>query len=381
MIEDEAAYTVHLKDNGDLEIQQKDGPSIAEDPDNQVYCSFLTWMSHRDTDDIKKYNINSKSNYYCEMSSLIEGLKRLATVIHVRRDSPDASWQVEQGGSFKVRGRYEFSNIYKASAISAGTYADGSSVGLGERTGFIGRPSPIWVRPALIEELNRRLPDDKDEVRKLSTWPIERSFVYFDISDYSELLPGYQVLIVNSLVRIVNDPNLWSHIAARESKADLEARIFTGDGCIFAFTDPLKASFFAAYLAYLIEWLIAKKRLPVEFHFRMGVHVGPVFSLWDPGRNGWNYVGAGIIGGQRILSVIGKDQDDVLFMSSEHRQRVTAQREIPDYLPDVHGLAYNRGRRADKHGNYWRVYEVNHTEIMSRYRHLINDYIENVWEV
>jgi tetratricopeptide (TPR) repeat protein len=32
-------------------------------------------------------------------------------------------------------------------------------------------------------------------------------------------------------------------------------------------------TYFAAYLAHLIELMVAKKKLSVDFHFRMGVHI------------------------------------------------------------------------------------------------------------
>ena len=73
-----------------------------------------------------------------------------------------------------------------------------------------------------------------------------------------------------------------------------------GDGYIFVFDDSVSATYFAAFLAQLVESMISNKRI-VEFHFRMGVHVGKVFGFYDIGRDGWNYVGDGINGGNRVL--------------------------------------------------------------------------------
>ena len=110
-----------------------------------------------------------------------------------------------------------------------------------------------------------------------------------------------------------------------------------------------------------------QKTLPVSYHFRMSVHSGPVYSFWDPGRNGWNYIGDGINGGARVLAAIGKDVDDVLFISAEIKQSMTT---IADQAK-MHGLLLNslqnKGRRPDKHGHPWRVYEVNHTNAISAY--------------
>lgn len=54
-----------------------------------------------------------------------------------------------------------------------------------------------------------------------------------------------------------------------------------GDGYIFVFREAMEATYFAAYLAHLIEVMVANRQLPVNFHFRMGVHVGPVYTFWE----------------------------------------------------------------------------------------------------
>ncbi len=47
----------------------------------------------------------------------------------------------------------------------------------------------------------------------------------------------------------------------------------------------------------------------------------------------------------------------MVFISAQLRQRILAE-EKPVHYPDVLGSAHNRGRKADKHGNPWRVYEL-----------------------
>lgn len=183
--------------------------------------------------------------------------------------------------------------------------------------------------------------------------------------------PGHQVLVINSIVQIVNNEYYWGFPDSRETRDDLEAMICIGDGYIFVLRDPLKAAFFAAYLAHLIEVLQANGVLLVEFHFRMGAHVGKTYSFWDPGREKWNYIGEGINGGQRVLSAIGKDTDDVLFLSAQLRKKLSAQPDPESEILSALGDVHNRGRRVDKHGNPWRVYEVNHTNLMSRYNRYI----------
>jgi class 3 adenylate cyclase len=137
-----------------------------------------------------------------------------------------------------------------------------------------------------------------------------------------------------------------------------------GDGYIFVLKVPEGATYFAAYLARLVEVLVARRLVPVEFHFRIGVHFGPVFSFWDPGRGkegDWNYIGNGINGGRRVLEAVGKDQDDVVFVSGQVYEWLSAQGIDESQCERIVKCLRNRGRKEDKHGNLWRVYEVDHT--------------------
>src|SRR5262249_2009567 len=145
-----------------------------------------------------------------------------------------------------------------------------------------------------------------------------------DVSDFSKSKAGQQALIINSLVYVVTEGAFWFGWAESLPKA-IEARLCLGDGYIFVFQRAVDGAYFAAYLAQLIEALAARKdrfRLPVEFHFRMGVHVGEVYSFWDPGRKDWNYIGEGINGGARVLTAIDKTYDDQVFISGEVRQAI-----------------------------------------------------------
>jgi class 3 adenylate cyclase len=136
-----------------------------------------------------------------------------------------------------------------------------------------------------------------------------------------------------------------------------------GDGYIFVFESPLDGAFFAAYLAELIEALVAHQRLPVDFHFRMGVHVGEVYTFWDPGRKDWNYIGEGINGGNRVLAAVGKEQDDVVFISGQVRKAIYPLKQTNSLAVEVLNCLTNRGRKEDKHKNPWRVYELNHSSL------------------
>jgi class 3 adenylate cyclase len=232
--------------------------------------------------------------------------------------------------------------------------------------GTVSEESSLWISKELDAKLADELDDEASDVRRLSTWPIRRTFVYTDISDFSKFRPGQQVLMVNGLARIARQHDFWDgDPLARRALADLETMLCIGDGYIYVFKDSAHATYFAAHLAALIELLWAKALFPVEIHFRMGVHVGPVYCFWDVGRNDWNYIGEGINGGQRVMSVIGRETDDVVFISSRVRQELLASSDHEGPARLLLSNAQNRGRRHDKQGNPWRVYEVSHTNVIS----------------
>jgi class 3 adenylate cyclase len=232
--------------------------------------------------------------------------------------------------------------------------------------GIVGADSRLWMPEELDRILAEELDDEASGIRRLSNWPIRRAFVYTDVSDFSEFRPGQQALVVNGLAGIARRHDFWKGDPLADGAiANLETTLCIGDGYIFVFKNSAHATYFAAHLAALIELLGAKTLLPVEIHFRMGVHVGPVYCFWDQGRNDWNYIGEGINGGQRVMSVIGRETDDVVFISSRVRQDLLASSDGDGSARLILSNLQNRGRRQDKHGNPWRVYEVNHANLIS----------------
>jgi hypothetical protein len=128
------------------------------------------------------------------------------------------------------------------------------------------------------------------------------------------------------------------------------------------FKEPRYAAFFAGCLASLVEQRIASGKL-IEFHFRIGVHTGQVFRFWDQCRSEagrWNYVGKGITDGERVLTAIGPDKDDVVFLSADTRRRIMAARLPHESTYEVSQWLQNRGRQKDKHGEFRRLYELDH---------------------
>jgi hypothetical protein len=306
--------------------------------------------------------------FFCAEGPLVDHFKKFGAFIYTTPAvTAESNRQVAAAPINGLYGDHTFYLLDKAARRTEDPDYDNTGFGGTERSGFVGVNSRVYITQPLLVDLNKLLSNDRENVRRISSWPIERCFVYIDVSDFSKMPAGHQALVINSIVSIVENTDYWPPGGApRESNADREAMICIGDGYIFVFRDALKAAFFAAFLAHLIEFLEANGGLPVPFHFRMGAHIGRVYSFWDPGRKDWNYIGDGINGGQRVLSAVGKGTDDVLFVSGQLRKKIMAQ-ERPDGFPDILGDLHNRGIRLDKHKNPWRVYEVNHTNLMSRY--------------
>ncbi len=234
-----------------------------------------------------------------------------------------------------------------------------------------GTVDPIWIPLSLWKQLSEQLPDDSSEIRKLSSWPVDRTFVYLDISDFSRASYGHQLLIINSLIQMVMDESLWTDenglfAGYREwGSRQLESMICIGDGYIYAFADPVAATLFAARLACIIEHSVAQKKV-LPLHFRIGVHAGPVSFFWDAGAKQWNYSGEGIVGGRRVLDAVGRRVDDVIYVSGEVRSRIMVSGGRSARSMDRESLMQcliNRGRRSDKHDRPWRVYEMNHSAV------------------
>ncbi len=357
-----AAITYEVTRNaaGELQqvVRQPGGGLVAIDENQQDFCDFLTWAAHQDPPlDAAPYGVKRESLYFSDRLPLIEHCKRWGSMIYTQPEPSHGGHRIARGEV--VRGPHgdAYYGLLQAVALAPG--AGPTAYG-----GVTARPSNVFVTRRLFDDMQGRLAHEDDPIRRLSTSTMDRCFVYIDISDFSKYPPGQEVLILNSILGVIQVPRYWNPGPALNAWQAVEAKMCIGDGYIFVLRDPMLAVYFAAYLAQVLEVMVARKLTPVDFHFRMGVHVGPVYSFWDPGRNDWNYIGEGINGGQRVLSAIGKDTDDVLFISGQVRQALTANNDDSDPYPRILASLQNRGRRADKHGMPWRVYEVHHSQLI-----------------
>ncbi len=289
-------YTFQPFDDDSYEIRSSSGKALDRNFESQDFLDALTWASNHEPTLFPGHKLERGYHFFCAAQPLIDHLKNSGIIMHTCRPAPNQKYRIMmKGRSFHVNQESpQMFNMTQSVEIKEDSEYEGLlSAGMTERSGLTGRPSRIYLTAKLVDELDRRLQSDKDDVRRVSSWPIERYFVYLDISDFSRQPPGRQVLILNSIVEILKDQSYWNESLwgiLRSAPDRIEAKLCIGDGYIFVFDDPFLTISFAAAFAYLIEALVANQLVPVSYHFRMSAHVGLVYTFWDPGRSGWNYI-------------------------------------------------------------------------------------------
>lgn len=370
----EPEWSVLRDENGIcMGVRLHNGPIISPE-----VPEFLKWNSEQDQPlDTAPGVLPAGHYWFAEASQLIEHCKIEGILLFNgnRRDEPGAFQSIARaefpgkGTLVRLQCAEPVFDMEKGMQVRLDWFA-GSAVEMGPGALFGLGPakSNLWVRETVLPELNSALQDDTSDVRKASTLPISRTFVYLDVSDFSKFPAGQQALVVNSINRIVGHDQCWDWYPAVGARQSIESRICIGDGYIFVFRFAKQAATFGCVIAYLIETLRAipsTPLMPVDFHFRIGIHTGQVFCFWDPGRNDWNYTGVGINGGQRVLAAAGKEKDDVVFLSDHVRTAILSESHGHDMDLTILGALHNKGRSADKHGGMWRLYEANHTDFLS----------------
>jgi hypothetical protein len=362
-------YALHIENGGRIGTIHRLDPPTGLQASNPDYQRQIIWdrvinvpLDPTDSQNQRFVSWNQSQQPIVDLSVLPEGLVFLGI-------EPLVAWCKHTGlmlhtrpglGGFATEAPHRPGGTTTFVCLSVSRASSPTSGYVEPKSGIDGTSSYMWVPESLLTQLNNALPDEEGEVRRISSKPFERVFAYVDVSDFSKMPAGRQVLVVNDLQNIASNPRFWKQTAWPEAAlARVEAKLCIGDGYIFVLKEPTYGTYFAAHLARLIEMLVARRKTHVEFHFRMGVHFGPINCFWDSGRLGWNYIGDGINGGQRVLGTI-KDQDDVVFISGQVREHLNQDDEM-HLAPLLVKCLENRGRRADKHGNLWRVYEVNHT--------------------
>jgi hypothetical protein len=340
-------------------VARADGTDVPVDGESQAFCDFLSWASHQpDRSAEWRKRLPSRAHFFCDQARYVETIKSRNLMLYVEQ-VPGSTPSLHEYPARSAVVRVPNDEFY---------YRDLSHCRAGGGPAAVEpAPSRLLVSPRLKHAFAEALTDEASPIRCLSSWPVERVFVYVDVSDFSRHPAGQQALLLNGLISIARDLRPWERSLVPPSCYRCEASLCIGDGYIFVFANALDATLFAAFLATLVENHRARRTLPVSFHFRCGVHAGPAYRFWDHGRGGsgaWNYVGDGINGGQRVISAIGKDADDVVYVSDAVRDRILAEARDASHHRRVLAHLHNRGRKADKHGNMWRIYEVNHTSLI-----------------
>jgi class 3 adenylate cyclase len=360
-LDDKPAYVEERTDDGFLNgfRRTSDGVLISLNPEYREYKEFLDWNSTQlNPLDVTPFVVPKTSFYFADREQLIAHCKRFGIMLF----DTGCTWspgELAVAKTAMMRDNKIACLLYKA--------VPAIKISRSFHSGITSEFSNIWIDQELHAAIKAELPDEDSPIRRLSSWPIRRTFVYIDVSDFSKFPSGQQALVINSIVRVVDDELSWGGQMGSECQKGIEAKICIGDGYIFVFKEPVVAACFAGWLAFIIERHLALGHdiLPVEFHFRMGVHVGDVFCFWDPGRDRWNYIGDGINGGQRVLAAAGKEKDDVVYVSDKVRRAIEAARSDGPPSPELSSNLHNRGRHADKHNNYWRIYEMSHTDLIA----------------
>jgi class 3 adenylate cyclase len=354
---EEIPFTVVL-DNEQRVVSVSDaaGRPVSIEAKNPAFCAFLNWycrqtaikasnLAKLEIDDFFAHSISTAIDYCKTSGAMLFYANRSFEGIQVNLSFPPANGN---GDGPYVR-FYRLQQSAAAGKYSAAAFSDASIHPV---------VASLCVTEEVMSEMHRMLAEQgAGELQNIWSIPVERTFVYFDVSDFSKYPAGQQALIINVITVLSSRTSRWP-IAIEDVREKCERRMCIGDGYIFVFTKAAHAASFAAYLACRVERLIADRNL-MEFHFRVGIHTGPVYRFWDGGD--WNYVGTGINDARRILEAIGTKQDDVVFMSHETRQEIARTQASQSVLNPVYNYLQNRGRRADKHGVLRRVYEVNHT--------------------
>jgi class 3 adenylate cyclase len=213
-----------------------------------------------------------------------------------------------------------------------------------------------------FDELNRELNNSHSVVPRAAAVLVDRTFVCIDVSEFSRGSTEDQLMMLRVLHHALTSTFAWLRPSMAYAAKSAEANICTGDGYIYVFEDAWDAAVFAASLASTLENYLAEKGV-APVHFRIGVHTGPVRWFWAVGVNGqgsWNYVGDGINDARRVIEAIGKDKDDVVYLSAECRAAMRQHISENDDEDDGVSYTFNRGRHRDKHKKPHRLYELDH---------------------
>ena len=287
---DSDRFTFTADDNKLLtSVTRADGGQVPLDPLNADFCDFLGLASQGKYDGLSLGNLPT-AKYLATMKQVVDTFKAHSAMLYIDKNggpeidkhspfgragvghSPRA--QIQNTDKHSQISQWTFFRLYRASSVfdESRVDDDGSEIGP--------VPTSFMVSSVLLLKMREALTNHKSDIRCISTWPVVRSFVYFDVSEFSKQADGRQALIINQIGALTAEPSFWGIGAPELALRDLEASLCIGDGYIFVFSDAVHGVSFAAYMACLVERLVAE-HLCEEIHFRVSVHTGPVYRFWD----------------------------------------------------------------------------------------------------
>lgn len=219
--------------------------------------------------------------------------------------------------------------------------------GMGEDTIYVKRIQVVPSDQNEEQEFNEFLEGLKNETHPNHRYLFHRQrrcVLAFDIADFTKDFHMNEQLLILSALRVA-----CKSVEDSGMKSTIENYLPTGDGFIMIFPQAVQGCKFAILLAREID-KFNKESLEKEIHFRVGIDFGFVGYFMDFRKN-WNYVGDAINDASRVLSTIGSDMDDVIYVSYNVYVELD-ERYQKSLIP--------MGRRRDKHGKMYRVFHLNH---------------------
>lgn len=203
-------YEVTVED-GKVVSVRTNGRQIDIGQSSQEFCDFLSWASRQPKSVVAEYAVPSPTDYFADCSKLVEHCKKCGVMLTANDGYTDD--QISFDDTMASVGSASFSLLYRCVVPPPRWHMHMTP------SGVIPEDRPrIWVTRSVFDALQQDILDEDSEVRKITAVPVERTFVYLDISDVSQYPPAQQALAVNALGQIVTDEARWDRTFTRASR-------------------------------------------------------------------------------------------------------------------------------------------------------------------
>lgn len=220
---------------------------IAIDPRSDEYCAFLDFAANQRPAVALHYGLlRPNCRYFGSEKALSDYLKQSGRLLFVIRNrgsvgilqvidpmNPDHFGIEHPPGVVKREGNNPTAVAFIPLIYAAADLDDPPR----QRDRFMPVTRSEYLTDALMQDLNKKLGEDPgSDIWALCNWPVMRSFVYVDVSDFSRQPAAHQAIIINTLTRITN-PGSAPMQQIVEIAGYYESRLCIGDGYIFVFAD------------------------------------------------------------------------------------------------------------------------------------------------